>query len=134
MAENPEMLRQAADMMAAMPPEQIAAMAGAAPGMNHDMARMAAEQVRGPAGGSRTVTCWRLRLGVVSPESQVCDLKQCWSHQACTHTVVRKRPADGITRMAGKLANFPAIVPHSRLDSLQTTKSNTPPADAQDVP
>ena len=46
MADNPDMLKAAAEMMASLPPEQMASMAAAAPGMTPEMARMAAEQVR----------------------------------------------------------------------------------------
>jgi hypothetical protein len=46
MADNPDMVKMAAEMMAAMPPDQVAAMAAATPGMTPEMARLAAEQMR----------------------------------------------------------------------------------------
>jgi hypothetical protein len=47
MADNPEMLKMAAEMMANMPADQVASMAAAAaPGMTPEMARAAAEQMR----------------------------------------------------------------------------------------
>jgi hypothetical protein len=46
MADNPDMMRMAADMMSSLPADQIAAMTAAQPGMTPEMARMAAEQVK----------------------------------------------------------------------------------------
>jgi len=46
MADNPDMMKAAAEMMSSLPPDQIASMAAAQPGFTPEMARMAAEQVK----------------------------------------------------------------------------------------